>query len=215
MTLLDASAEARNSPLLSANLERALRLSSSWHRHQKRKSSDVPYIQHPVGVAMILDRLGWPEDVVVAGLLHDVVEDTEAILEDLRTEFNENVAQIVAYCSEQKTDGMGAKRAWIDRKQDHIAVLEKAPVEARAVALADKLHNLISIRYDLEQKRTVHQIFNAPWPHVLWYYHQTIERYAQGDPRLQRLSAECHRVLGEIEAHSSPDATGRDLHAYH
>ena len=51
-----------------------------WHRGQTRKGSDLPYLVHPFAVAMILDRLGFDEDVVIAGLLHDAVEDTEATL---------------------------------------------------------------------------------------------------------------------------------------
>ena len=62
---------------LSPSLERALRWAAVGHRGQVRRGSDVPYVAHPMAVALILDRLGFEEPVVVAGLLHDLVEDTD------------------------------------------------------------------------------------------------------------------------------------------
>jgi (p)ppGpp synthase/HD superfamily hydrolase len=190
--------------LFSPRLDRALRFSALRHRHQRRKGSEVPYIQHPVAVAIILDRLGWPEDVVIAGLLHDAVEDTDATIDEVRAEFSESVAEIVGACTEHKRDASGNPRAWIDRKRDHIEVLRNAPVSARAVALADKLHNLLSIREDQQSGRAVHSLFNAPWSQVLWYYHTTIDSYAYGDERVQRLGDECRCVLTEIEGQTPP-----------
>jgi guanosine-3',5'-bis(diphosphate) 3'-pyrophosphohydrolase len=188
------------SELMTAALERALRWASVCHRGQVRKGGDVPYVQHAVAVAMILDRAGFDEDVVVAGLLHDVVEDTEATLDQVRDQFGEAVAAIVAGCSETKTDRDGKKRPWIDRKREHITALEGAPVATRAVLLADKLHNLLSIASDLRDGRPVWSIFNAGRPDVLWYHRTIVDRFGAGDPRLERLAADCRRLLAEIEA---------------
>jgi (p)ppGpp synthase/HD superfamily hydrolase len=186
-------------PFLSPRLERALRWAAVCHRAQSRKGSDTPYVVHPVAVAMILDRLGFGEDVVIAGLLHDVVEDTDATLDDVRARFGAVVAEIVAHCSEVKLDGAGRKRPWLDRKRDHLAALADVPVDARAVVLADKLHNLVSIACDLSEGRDVWALFNADRERVLWYYRTAIDSFGSGDPRLERLAAECRRVLAEIE----------------
>src|SRR3712207_877168 len=107
------------SPLkpFSATLERALRWAAACHRGQVRRGSDVPYVAHVLAVAWILDRLGFPEEVVVAGLLHDAVEDTGATLEQVGQRFGPEVAAIVGHCSEVKTDAQGRKRPWIDRKR--------------------------------------------------------------------------------------------------
>src|SRR5262245_39145070 len=131
--------------LFSLDLERALRWAAVCHRDQVRKASDTPYVEHVMGVALILDRLGFAEEVVIAGLLHDIVEDTSATLAEVEARFGLTVAEIVCHSSEIKTDAAGRKRPWIDRKRDHLEALRQAPVEARAVVLADKLHNLISI----------------------------------------------------------------------
>ena len=71
----------RGTAAWSPALERALRWASQGHEGQIRKGSPVPYIEHPMAVAMILDRAGFDEDVVIAGLLHDLVEDTDATIE--------------------------------------------------------------------------------------------------------------------------------------
>jgi guanosine-3',5'-bis(diphosphate) 3'-pyrophosphohydrolase len=193
--------------LLSPTLERALRWAAVRHRGQVRKGSDVPYVQHPTAVAMILDRLGFPEEVVVAGLLHDVVEDTDATLDEVRAAFGDGVAETVRHCSEVKLDAEGRKRPWIDRKRDHLEALATAPVEARAVVLADKLHNLLSIRFDLEEGRPVWSRFNADRAQVLWYYRATLDRCGPGDPRLERLARECRAALACIEAPDGPEPT--------
>jgi (p)ppGpp synthase/HD superfamily hydrolase len=134
----------------------------------------------------------------VAGLLHDAVEDTEATISDIRDEFGPAIAEMVAHCSEVKSDASGAQRPWIDRKRDHIEALSVASVESRAIALADKLHNLISIEYDLTDGRPVWSLFNAGRDEVLWYYRTCIDRYGADDPELAGLVAECHRVLERV-----------------
>jgi guanosine-3',5'-bis(diphosphate) 3'-pyrophosphohydrolase len=189
--------------LMTLDLERALRWAAVQHHSQERRGSQVPYFEHVVAVAMILDRLGFPEAVLIAGLLHDVVEDTETPLEEVRSRFGNDVAEIVHYCSERKTDEQGEKRPWLDRKTEHLEHLEQAPLAARAVVLADKLHNLLSIQLDLHEGRPVWSSFNAGREQVLWYYRTMIDRYGQGDDRLETLAGACRQVLAELETAST------------
>ncbi|MCA1686012.1 MAG: HD domain-containing protein [Planctomycetia bacterium] len=191
-------------PLLSPDLERALRWASTAHQGQVRRGSGVPYFEHVVAVAMIVDRLGFGEDVVVAGLLHDVVEDTPATFDEVRARFGPAVADLVAHCSEVKTEAGGRERPWNDRKRDHLAALAAAPVEARAVALADKLHNLLSIACDLRDGRPVWSLFHADRGSVLGYYRAALDTLGAGDPRLSALAAEARRTLDEVEASGEP-----------
>src|SRR3979409_1797334 len=95
-------------PSLSLDCERALRLAAVGHRNQVRKGSGVPYIEHPLAVAMILDHSGFDEETVIAGLLHDLVEDTDVTLGQIREQFGDRVAEIVDHCSEVKLDASGA-----------------------------------------------------------------------------------------------------------
>jgi (p)ppGpp synthase/HD superfamily hydrolase len=183
---------------ISPRLERALRSSAAWHAGQTRKGSDVPYFEHAVAVAMILDREGFDEDVVIAGLLHDVVEDTEATFEDVTDRFGPAVCETVRACSEIKYDAEGRKRPWIDRKREHLAALCRADTSARAVILADKLHNLTCIELDLAEGRPVWGHFNADRTQVLWYYRATIDACASEDPRVEALAMACREVLDRL-----------------
>jgi (p)ppGpp synthase/HD superfamily hydrolase len=182
----------------SVAFERALRLAASGHRDQVRKGSDVPYIEHPMAVALIIDRLGFDEEIVIAGLLHDVVEDTDVPLDQIHQTFGDRVAGIVAACSEEKLDVQGRKRAWIDRKTDHLEMVRRSGDEIRAVVLADKLHNLISIQLDLAEGRPVWATFNAGRDQVLWYYGAMLDACHSADPRLARLLDECRVLLAEV-----------------
>jgi guanosine-3',5'-bis(diphosphate) 3'-pyrophosphohydrolase len=191
--------------LISLRLERAMRSSARWHVGQTRKGNDIPYFEHAAAVAMILDRAGFNEDVVIAGLLHDVVEDTDATLADVEAGFGAAVAEIVGLCSEMKYDAKGRKRPWIDRKRDHLAALAGASALAWAVILADKLHNLACIELDLAEGRPVWGLFNADRAQVLWYYRATIDGRTAGDPRLEALAAACRAGLDRIEARGAAD----------
>ena len=185
--------------IMSLRLEQAMRVAAAAHAGQSRKTSPTPYFEHVAAVALILDRAGFAEDVVVAGLLHDVVEDTPVTFDALAALFGARISELVRHCSEVKLDEQGRKRPWIDRKRDHLAALAEAPTEARAITLADKLHNLISIELDLREHRPVWSQFNAEREQVLWYYQATIELCGRGDLRLEELATACRDVLARVE----------------
>jgi guanosine-3',5'-bis(diphosphate) 3'-pyrophosphohydrolase len=184
--------------LMTARLERAFRWAAECHAGQTRKGSGTPYFEHAAAVALVLARAGFDEEVVIAGLLHDVVEDTSATLESVAASFGPAVADTVGHCTEVKNDAQGSKRPWIERKRDHLAAMVHAPPSARAVMLADKLHNLITSELDLRAGRHVWSQFNAPRDQVLWYYHSAIEACQQGDARLEPLGSACRDVLERI-----------------
>jgi guanosine-3',5'-bis(diphosphate) 3'-pyrophosphohydrolase len=185
---------------MTLRLEEAMRFAAQAHAGQSRKGSDTPYFEHLAAVGLILDRAGFAEEVVIAGLLHDVVEDTPVSFEEVAELFGAAISDLVRHCSEVKTDEEGHKRPWIDRKRDHIAGLALAPTDARGIILADKLHNLISIELDLRDERPVWGQFHAPREQVLWYYHATIDVCGQGDPRLEQLAVSCRDVLARVES---------------
>ncbi len=124
--------------------EAALILAARAHRQQVRKGSDVPYVVHPVHVSVLLLRYGFSEEVAVAGLLHDVVEDQDIPLADIEAGFGPAVAEMVAALSERKRDEAG-ERPWEVRKQEKIAHLRQASLGAVAVKAADTLHNVHSV----------------------------------------------------------------------
>ena len=126
-----------------SRVDQAIVFATQAHAHKLRKGTDIPYITHPFAVAMILARGGFGEDTIIAGLLHDTVEDAGVSLEELRQRFGDAVANIVAGCSEPDKS-----LPWEERKRHTLEALRTAPLAVRAVTCADKLHNLRSLRAD-------------------------------------------------------------------
>ena len=154
----------------SARLDRALAVAAKAHAAQKRKGTDIPYIMHPFHVALILDRHGYPEDVVIAGVLHDLLEDTDHAEESLRAEFGDEVVRLVKSVSEVKTEG-GTKRPWRVRKEEQLDHLRHATPHEAALKGADALHNVRSILNDLKTHgiETMKR-FNAIPADQIWYF---------------------------------------------
>lgn len=163
-------------PAYSIVLERALAVAATAHREQVRKGSQVPYIMHPVHAAMILLKYQFPEEAVVAAVLHDVVEDTDVKLPFIEAEFGAAVARIVDDVSEKKVapsvDGAPpVKLPWRTRKQEQLERLANADALAAAVKTADALHNCHSMLLDLaKQGAELWQRFRGTQEDQLWYY---------------------------------------------
>jgi (p)ppGpp synthase/HD superfamily hydrolase len=156
-------------PAYSERYDEALALAARAHRHQTRKGSDVPYLVHPVHVSVILLRHGFPGDVAIAGLLHDVVEDQDIPLSDIEAGFGQAVANMVAALTERKRE-IGIQRTWENRKQEALDQLEEAGPDAVAVKAADVLHNTQTLT------RQLHRQGPSAWSHYsrgpdasLWY----------------------------------------------
>lgn len=197
----DAGGGSIPTSLYSTLIDRALQKAATAHRQQLRKGTEQPYISHPVMVALLVQRAGFDEETVAAAVLHDVVEDTGVPLEELAREFGPRVAELVGWLSERKLDERAQKRSWEDRKQEHCLELMKAPGEAKAIALADKLHNLHSVLQDLSAGRPPWSRFNAPPDRWLWNVARMVEVCDGEDPRLQQLAQSCREVLAAIHNH--------------
>lgn len=185
-----------HSPLI----ERALRVAARAHREQTRKGTDIPYLTHPTAVALILVRAGFDDEATLsAALLHDVVEDTDYPPERLAAEFPPRVLEYVAAVTERKLAADGSKRPWIDRKREHLTQVEAGSVAVRAIALADKFHNLTTIVHDLESGEPVWERFNADRAQSLHHSRALVDAAGRGDPRLERLASECRKLIERLE----------------
>ncbi|MBX2866844.1 HD domain-containing protein [Candidatus Kaiserbacteria bacterium] len=128
--------------LYSYRIEQAIRAAALLHRTQVRKGPvPLPYVTHLFAVAFILSDYTDDEDVIIAGLLHDTLEDTEYSEEELREDFGRRVFEIVRAVSEQTE---GEKGPWKERKKAYAKQLTEAPQEALMVSCADKIHNMRS-----------------------------------------------------------------------
>lgn len=144
----------------SDRINHAFAFAAKHHDRQVRKGTRLPYLTHPANVASILTRYGCDEDTVVAGILHDVVEDcvregwTREMLEErIASKFGEPVLHAVLAVTKRKLDDDGVELARDEIRADYLARLAEAGEQARWVCAADKVHNAGSILADL--RRTI------------------------------------------------------------
>ena len=175
----------------SERYEAALVLAARAHRHQTRKGSDVPYLVHPVHVSVILLRHGFPGDVAIAGLLHDVVEDQDIPLSDIQAGFGRTVADMVAALTERKLEN-GIERSWEVRKREALEQLEGSDPDVVAVKAADVLHNTRTLARQLQRHGSSVWSHYTRGPDASLWYARCVASIA-GD----RLGA--HPLVGELE----------------
>lgn len=131
-----------------AAVQRAFEMGMRAHEGQKRKSGE-PYFTHPIAVARILADLGGDRDTVVAGLLHDTVEDTPVTLQDIEREFGEGVAQLIDGVTKLEGTDVGNKPG-IDEQIETLRkmfTLMQEDVRIMVIKLADRLHNMQTIGF--------------------------------------------------------------------
>lgn len=151
-------------------LHKAIEFSALAHRNQVRKGTDIPYISHPFEVAQILTENKCSQEAIVAGLLHDTVEDAGITVDAIEKEFGYTIAKIVSSVTENK------KESWEDRKKHTIDFLEYEEDDViLQVVCADKLSNLRSIKaeYDIIGDK-VFEKFSRGKSFQSWYYSKVI-----------------------------------------
>lgn len=150
---------------------RAINVAARVHLNQNRKSEDLPFITHPFAVGIILSRAGCSEEVIAAGILHDIVEDTSVTLDAIRKYFGERVASIVEYASEPDKS-----LKWEERKTHTVESVKTAPLEVKMVVCADKLHNVRTIADSMKEiGERVWSRFRRGKEQQKWYYRSLAE----------------------------------------
>ena len=129
-------------------LDRAIIFAVKAHAGTERRGKGFPYIVHPMEAVSIVATMTSDQELLAAAALHDTVEDTSVTIEQLRAEFGERVALLVAEESDVFVEGLSEGESWHSRKQAAIARIAKASREAKMVALGDKLSNMRAIARD-------------------------------------------------------------------
>jgi len=148
-------------------INHALAFAAKHHDRQVRKGTKLPYLTHPANVAVILTRYGCDSDTVVAGILHDVIEDCvregysrEMLEQRIGDKFGPKVLDTVLAVTYRRHDDDGVELSGDDRKTDYLERLSGASEEARWVCAADKIHNASSILSDLRRTVDTETIWN-------------------------------------------------------
>ena len=159
-----------------SKVDYAIYFATIAHAGQIRKGTTIPYIFHVLNVGKILaEDLQCEEDIVIAGILHDTLEDTKITKEDILKNFGENVLRLVVGNSERDK-----KDTWENRKKEAIEHAKKEAEDVLLIKLADKLDNIKAIERDYHYSgNEIWKRFNAPKDRLEWYYRSLRDIFAE------------------------------------
>lgn len=161
-----------NKPLDTSLLDRAIIFAVKAHSGTERRGKGFPYIVHPLEAMEIVATITPDQELLAAAALHDVVEDTNVSVDEIRAEFGDRIAALVAAESDTFEEGVSEEDSWHSRKRAAIERLASASHDAKIVALGDKLSNMRAIARDWAVKGdSFWNIFHAkdPKDHE-WHY---------------------------------------------
>jgi (p)ppGpp synthase/HD superfamily hydrolase len=189
---------------LTDRFDRALLYAAHVHGGQVRKGTSIPYIAHLTAVAATVLEYGGDEDMAIAALLHDAVEDQggEPRLADIRNRFGARLADIVRACSDSVANASAGepKEDWHLRKTRYVAHLDTADAATLLVSLADKIHNARSILRDLRKPEVGAAVwgrFKASRQDTLWHYRALAEAFRRRLPG--QLADELSEIVDVLE----------------
>ncbi len=160
-------------------LNEAIVFAAQCHAGQMRKMANVPYILHPMEVAAIIGTITGDENVMIAGLLHDTVEDCGADPMLIRETFGARVAALVQSETEDKIAARPASETWKQRKEESLLLLHYTKDrDVKILWLADKLSNIRSFYREYQKHGdAMWQYLNQKDPAMQAWYYRTIAQY--------------------------------------
>ena len=194
-------------PGLGIRLQRAFRYAAERHEGQTRKQTAVPYLSHLMAVAALVLEAGGDEEMAMAALLHDVVEDCGGMprLREIRRLFGARVARIVEGCTDSFVQ---PKPEWIERKKEYLREVKRADAETRLVSASDKLHNVRTILADYRQDgEAIWRRFSGKKDGTLWYYRALSDEYQRRNRN--RITRELSIAVRELERAAGWSARSR------
>jgi (p)ppGpp synthase/HD superfamily hydrolase len=202
----------------SDRINHAFAYAAKHHDRQVRKGTRLPYLTHPANVAVILTRYGQDEETVLAGILHDVIEDCvnekytrETLEQRIGEKFGATVLDTVLAVTHRRLDDEGVELSSEERKDDYLERLALASERARWVCAADKVHNGSSIIADLKRTQipeTVWVRFNVGREGTVRWYRRVYERLAELGFDAP-IMGELRGVAEELEEWGAREAVGR------
>lgn len=163
------------------------------HKGMKRKGKDTPFIYHLKLVNLYLESLTDDEEILAAGWLHDVIEDTPVTLEELKKEFNRTVCRYVELETEDKS------LPWKDRKLKQINELKENNSKVILIAFADKMANLTEMDNDYQlEKEKLWERFNRGKDEQHWYYLEFYKIFKESKYFSQRQLVRYKDVLANL-----------------
>jgi (p)ppGpp synthase/HD superfamily hydrolase len=165
--------------ILTSRLDEAFKLACRLHRNQTRNDDEkTPYVSHLMSVATILSQVTDDEDVIIAGLMHDSLEDVPGYTyEQLVLDCGDRVAAIVKHVTEplDANKHVSEQLPWLTRKEVYLENLRNGGVESALVSSADKIHNTESfIRDSMKEDGLFISRFGSSARNRLWFHEQVL-----------------------------------------
>ena len=132
-------------------VDKAIKFAVDAHADTERRGKGLPYVIHVLEALEIASTMTADQEILAAAALHDTIEDTGVTEKDLRREFGDRVASLVVWESDEAVEGCSETDSWRSRKQAGIERLAKAPLDAKIVAMGDKLSNMRAISRDYRE----------------------------------------------------------------
>ena len=181
---------------LTPKITKAINLAATLHDGQERKGDGLPYIVHPVSVALILMDYTDDEDVIIAGILHDTIEDTSYTGDQMEKVFGSHVTELVLDVTEKDKD-----LPWQQRKDDYLKHLLTSCHESKLICAADKLHNLQSMLEAFQKfGEKALEKFNAPVDKKLWFYKECLKIFKNDKDMSNGIIEAIESVLKDLKA---------------
>ena len=184
-----------NAPVASPRLIKAINTAAWAHRDHVRKGTDIPYVSHVFGVMHLVSQVTDDEDVLIAALFHDILEDVpeEYSAERMGEEFGDRVVELVGGVTKDSS-----LSSWQDRSDAYLAHLREADDGSVLISAADKLHNLLSIHADLDALGDeLWGRFNSGKERQLWWYRSVadlVQERLPGNPLGEELARQVERL---------------------
>ena len=178
--------------------KKAIDYAFALHSNQYRKGTTIPYFTHLVSVSNNVIENGGNTDEVIAGLLHDAVEDQggEKTLKLIKKRFGNKVAKIVEECTDTK---ITPKPPWLERKKKYLSGMKKSTQSSLFVSLCDKLHNATCIVNDYQRVgRKLWKRFNASPKQVYWYHNSLYKNFSKNLKGHKILKRNYYQIVNEM-----------------
>ena len=159
----------------------AIVFSTMAHDGMRRRKSDAPYILHPMEVGAIVGTMTDNQEVIAAGVLHDVVEDAGITIEEIGEKFGARVMELVASETENKREELSAEETWLVRKEESLEKLRTTnDIEVMRLWIGDKLSNIRAIYRDfLIEGNAIWDKFHQSDVNIQAWYYRSIMKYTE------------------------------------
>ena len=176
-------------------IEYAIYFATKAHKGQRRKIEDVDMIFHPFTVGMLLQRNNCDEDIVTAGILHDVVEDTVYTFDDIKKEFGEKVMEYVYDASEPDKS-----LEWEERKEHTIEHIKNAPLGSKLIVASDKISNLEDLyeKIQIYGEEKAYSALKKGKEKQKWYYCSVYESCIWGENENHPIFKRYKKILTKL-----------------